>query len=57
MTGAFSGKGATGFSVRKCDKTRSAGAGIVVGTGALFFWLAAYAFEPGRGFWARRAEA
>jgi ABC-2 type transport system permease protein len=32
-------------------------AAIVVGAGALFFWLAVYAFEPGRGFWARRAEA
>jgi hypothetical protein len=29
----------------------------VVGAGAVFFWLAVYAFEPGRGFWARRAEA
>jgi hypothetical protein len=28
-----------------------------VGAGAAFFWLAVYAFEPGRGFWARRAEA
>ena len=32
-------------------------AAVVVGAGAAFFWLAVYAFEPGRGFWARRAEA